>query len=40
MFIGQSLAKFQKEAVTFGYPRVRLLNSGSMTFGYPRQAPF
>jgi hypothetical protein len=39
MVIGQSLAKFQ-EAATFGYPRVRLLNSGSMTFGYPRQAPF
>jgi len=28
MVIGQSLAKFQKEAATFGYPRVRLLTAG------------
>jgi hypothetical protein len=27
-------------AVTFGYPRALVLNSGSMTFGYLRQAPF
>ncbi len=27
------------EAVTFGYPRALVLNSGSKTFGYPRQAP-
>jgi hypothetical protein len=28
------------EAATFGYPRARVLNSGSETFGYPRQAPY
>jgi hypothetical protein len=28
------------EAATFGYPRARVLNSGSKTFGYPRQAPY
>jgi hypothetical protein len=27
------------EATTFGYPRARVLNSGSKTFGYPRLVP-